>query len=171
MSDRGYGFKFLTPWGTTESEYGRCAYKLPVKDGEWGPWMKHSEPSKPDGKDCGTGRYHLMKHLDARYAPQNWWPWLAEYKGFVGESNEKIGVISLRLMRITPYQLWHIIRSGECRGANLREANLRGANLREADLREADLREADLWGADLWGADLREADLTNNFVIPQEAIY
>ena len=168
------GWKFLTPYGATEYNRKETLYPLPQPGEKWGPWIKHPEPAEPDGCDCGAGRFHVMRKLDACYAPTNWWPWFVEWRGSVGKSDEKLGCHELRLRRVPKRVFWKIIRLGWCRGANLRGANLRGADLRGANLRGAILREADLrganlwgailrganlWGANLWGADLRGADL------------
>jgi hypothetical protein len=187
------GFKFLTPYGATEHEGQMFQYHLPAPGRKWSETTWHPKPApKPDGKDCGAGGLHLMKHLDARYAPRNWWPWFARAEGLVlGESDEKLRVqgVSLRLVR--KEVLWRALRppfnwgtgadlyGANLRGANLRGADLRGADLRGADLRGADLRGADLEGADLYGANLDGADLygahSNRFTLwpagyqPEEA--
>jgi len=171
----GYGWKFLTPWGSTEGydtlgiarKRGQTAatyYELPRPGQKWSEWQVHPQPDAPDGEDCGRGRWHVMKRLDARYAPKSWWPWFAEYRGVIGESEEKAGVSELRLRRVRPEVFWRIARLGHLCGANLRgaalrDANLRGANLRGADLRDANLRGANLCGADLSGTALRYANL------------
>ena len=154
MTDRGYGFKFLNGYGATVYNNKDFIYPLPQPSEKWGPWIEHPEPSKPDGNDCGGGRLHVMKKLSADYAPSGWWPWFCEWEGLIGESDEKEGVIRLRLRRIPRKVFWKIIRMGYCKGADLW-----GADLWKADLRGANLREADLRGANLWEADLRKADL------------
>ena len=133
----GNGIKFLTPWGTTEQHY--TEYALPQPGEKWGAWMEHPAPAAPDGNDCGPGRYHVMKSMSAQHAPRNWWPWWVQYEKIVGESEEKIGVVRLRLRRIRPATFYRLIRAGWCVGANLRGANLRGACLYNADLTGADL--------------------------------
>jgi len=165
----GRGWKFLNQYGATEYEGVETIDPLPRPDEKWGPWLTHPEPAEPDGKDCGAGRWHVMKKLSARYAPVGWWPWFCEYRGIIGESKEKVGVRELRLKRVSKRVFWRIIRLGWCcgadlryanlQGADLRSANLQGADLRYADLRYADLRDADLRSANLQGADLRYADL------------
>ena len=177
----GYGWKFLTPLGSTEGndvpgnehKRGQTAatyYELPRPGRKWGAWQVYPRPHAPDGKDCGDGRWHIMKRLDARYAPESWWPWFAEYRGVIGESDEEIGVSELRLRRVRPEVFWRIARFGYLQnahlygahlcGANLIGANLSGANLFGADLRDANLSGANLSGADLFGADLRDANLS-----------
>ena len=170
----GRGWKFLNQYGATEYEGVETIYPLPRPDEKWGPWLTHPEPAEPDGKDCGSGRWHVMKKLSAQYAPIGWWPWFVEYRGIFGESDKKVGVRELRLRLVPKRVFWRVIRLGWCkgsnlwnavlwnadlRGANLRGANLRDANLRYADLRNANLRDANLEGADLRYADLRDADL------------
>ena len=173
----GYGWKILTPWGSTEGNdtpgiahkrgQGWTAnYELPRPGQKWSEWQVHPEPDAPDGEDCGHGRWHVMKRLDARYSPASWWPWFAEYRGVIGESEEKAGVSELRLRRVRPAVFWRIARLGYLRGANLsgadlRGANLSGANLRGANLRGANLREANLYDANLRSATLLSADLSD----------
>ena len=124
----GYGIKFLTPWMTTESN-GSTPYPCPAPGQKWSEWMEHPDPADPDGADCGSGRYHVMKIVSANYAPLNWWPWFVRYEDMIGESHEKVGVKRLRLRRIRPEALHRMIRWGWCSGANLRSANLRSADL------------------------------------------
>ena len=178
----GYGWKFLTPWGSTEGrdtpgiahKRGQTAaadYELPRPAQKWGEWQVHPQPNAPDGQDCGAGRWLVMKKLDARYAPKGWWPWFAEYRGVIGESEEKAGVSELRLRRVRPQVFWRIARFGrlsgaDLSGANLSEAYLSGANLSgaylsSADLSDANLRNVDLGSANLRNANLRRADLRN----------
>ena len=162
-----HGWKFLTPWGTTEQYY--TEYPLPAPGKKWGAWLEHPQPAATDGNDCGAGRWHVMKRLSAEYAPRNWWPWFAEARGIVGEGAEKFGATAIRLRRVRPAVFARMIRLGWCKGANLyraylRDANLTGANLesaylRDADLTDAYLRDANLTDADLTGADLYRADL------------
>ena len=185
-----YGWKFLTPLGSTEGndvpgnehKRGQAAatyYELPRPGQKWGEWQVHPQPHAPDEKDCGDGRWHIMKRMDARYAPESWWPWFAEYRGVIGESDEEIGASELRLRRVRPEVFWRIARFGYLQnahlygahlsganliganlcGANLIGANLSGADLAAANLTNADLRGANLYGADLFGADLRDAHL------------
>ena len=146
----GNGIKFLTPWGTTEQHY--TEYALPAPTKKWGAWMEHPAPARPDGDDCGPGRYHVMKTLSAQYAPIIWWPWWVEYEEIVGESAEKVGVARLRLRRIRPAVFHRMIRFGWCKDANLTGVNLTGANLRGANLEGANLRGANLTRANLYGA-------------------
>jgi len=171
-------FKFLDPTGATYYDGKPFYYVLPRPDQKWSDPTMHPDPVEPDGNPCGPGRLHAMKHMDAQYAPQNWWPWAARPVGPVtGADNEKLSAPGLRLRRISPEAFARCLRPpfnwGRGRyltGANLRRADLRWANLRRADLRRADLRwanlrradlsEAYLSGADLTGADLREADLS-----------
>jgi len=164
MKADGRGFKFLNGYNATTHEGNDFVYPVPGPGEKWGPWFAHPSPTEPDGEDCGAGRIHVMKKLDARYAPSNWWPWFCEYRDVTGESEEKAGVREIRLRRISQHTFWKIIRMGYCsrtylRGANLRGANLRGAYLEGAYLRRAYLEGADLEGANLRGADLRRADL------------
>ena len=148
------GYKFLTPYGSTKGRNADGAttdrhgqppetfYPLPQPGEKWGPWFPHPNPAVPDGKDCGPGRWHIMKSIDARYAPNAWWVWYAEGRGVVGESSEKYGVTEIRLRRITLTVFCKMARLGW----------LRGADLGGADLGDANLRGADLVGADLGGA-------------------
>ena len=184
MKADGRGFKFLNSYNATTHEGNDFVYPVPPPGEKWGPWFPHPEPAEPDGEDCGAGRIHVMKKLDARYAPTQWWPWFCEYRGVIGESDEKLGVREIRLRRISQKIFWKIIRLGHCRGAylagaylvgadlaganlvganiagaNLAGANLRGANLRGANLRGANLRGAYLAGANLRGANLRGANI------------
>ena len=158
------GFKFLNQYNATTYGGIDCVYPVPGPGEKWGPWFKHPEPGKPDGKDCGPGGWHVKKRLDAYNAPAGWWPWFAEGRGILGESEEKFRCAEIRLRRIPNRVFWKIIRMGYCRGAYLRKTNLRGANLYGANLEgtylaRADLREANLNGANLNGANLRRADL------------
>ena len=151
------GWKFLNPRGASEWEGVEYPYSLPAPGEKWGAWMRHPEPA-------GPGRLHVMRQLDARYAPEIWSLWFAEARGVVCEDEEKLGATEVRLRRVTPRAFWRIIRWGWCAGANLRRANLQGANLEGADLDGAnlegvDLRRADLDGANLYGANLRRANL------------
>ena len=157
MTDHGYGFKFLNPYGATQYNNEDFLYPLPLPDQKWGEWIEHPDPAEPDGNDCGPGRLHVMLRLSAQYAPNDWYPWFVEWEGLIGESNEKCGVRRLRLRRITTKAFHKIIRTGYCRGADLTGANLRGADLTGANLRGAYLRGANLRGANLRGAYLTEA--------------
>ena len=89
--------------------------------------MEISRPAKPDGEDCGPGGWHIMKCLNAKYAPKNWWPWFAQGRGIVGESDEKVRVHEIRIRRITRVLFWRVLRLGWGRGAYLRGADLRWA--------------------------------------------
>ena len=144
----GRGFKFLNGYNATTYTGKDFIYPVPGPGEKWGPWFLHPEPAEPDGDDCGAGRIHIMKKLDARYAPNHWWPWFCEYRGVIGESDEKLGAKEIRLRRITESVFWKIIRLGHCSGANLWRADLRDADLRGANLWGADLRGANLWGAE-----------------------
>ena len=153
------GWKFLNPYGATVHFGTETLYPLPRPGEKWGPWFEHPEPVT-DGQDCGPGRYHVMRRLDARYAPANWWPWYAQAEGLAGESAEKYGCHRLRLRRVTCRVFWRIIRLGWCHSSNLSGADLSRANLSRADLDGANLDGADLSGADLYRADLYRADLS-----------
>jgi len=161
-------FKFLTPDGCTYHNGQQFVYNLPGRGEKWATTM-HPEPQeKPDGLDCGPGGIHLMKALDAGYAPDNWWPWWARPAGLVlGKSSEKLRVQGCDLRRISPRVLARCLRPpfnwgrrANLSGADLYTANLRGANLSWADLRGANLRGADLYTANLRGANLRGANLS-----------
>jgi hypothetical protein len=165
------GFKFLDSLGATYYQGEPFYYTLPKATQKWGNWQRHPEPAKQqDGDDCGYGAFHVMKKINACYAPNNWWVWFAEGRGIVGESNQKFRCIEIRLRRIPIRVLWRIARIGhlsyadlfdaDLRGADLSYADLRGANLFDADLRGADLSYADLRGANLFDANLRDADLS-----------
>jgi len=171
----GYGWKFLTPWASTEGHEvpGRwhksgqteaTYYELPHPGQKWSEWQVHPKPDAPDGKDCGHGRWHVMKRLDARYAPQNWWLWFVEYRGVIGESEEKIGVSELRLRRVRPEVLWRIARFGHLRGTDLSGVDFSSADLYDADLSSMDLRGADLSNANLHGANLSGTNLSGAYL-------
>ena len=145
--DHGYGWKFLNPYGATERGGVETLYPLPRPAEKWGPWFTHSNPCAPDGDDCGPGRWHVMKRLDACYAPEDWWVWFAEYRGVIGESQEKVGVRELRLRRVSIRVFARLLRWGYGSGANLVRANLVGANLVRANLVRANLYSANLDGA------------------------
>ena len=153
-------FKFLDPTGATYRNDKPFYYILPRPDQEWSDWTIHPEPAEPDNCACGAGRLHLMKILNAQYAPHNWWPWEAEGDMLVGEDKEKAAYWKVRLRRISPQRLWEMLRKGEREETNLRWANLSGADLIEAYLRWAYLSGAYLSGANLRWADLNEADLS-----------
>ena len=131
------GFKFLDPSNCTYRDGKAYPYPVPGPDEKWGPWFRHPEPAEPDGRDCGPGGWHIMKNRNARYAPTNWWPWFAQGRGIVGESEEKARVHEIRLRRISRAVFWRALRLGWGRGAYLWGADLRGADLREADLTDA----------------------------------
>ena len=153
------GWKFLNPRGATVREGVEYVYVLPAQGEKWGAWMRHPAPAEPDGKACGPGRWHIMRRLDACYAPKSWRVWFAETRGVVGEDEEKFGAIEVRLRRVTPRVFWRMIRWGWCAGANLEGANLQGANLSRANLEGATLRWANLEGTNLKGANLEGANL------------
>ena len=115
--------------------------------------MTHPTPAEPDGQACGPGGFHMMKGLNATYAGSNWWLWDAQWSGLLGEDAEKCRVISVRLKRIQPEELWRRLREGTGRGANLKGAHLWGAHLEGANLKGANL-----WGANLEGANLGNTD-------------
>jgi len=173
-------FKFLDPTGATYWNNQETVYALPHPGEKWGPWMTHPHPGEPDGQACGPGGYHAMKRCDATYAPVNWWPWWVQVRRILGQDDEKVRAVEIRLRRISP-RIWHrwlrlglggtdanlrwaYLRWADLRGADLSGADLSGAYLRGADLRGAYLRGADLSGADLSGADLREADLRRAYL-------
>ena len=110
------GWKFLNPRGATVREGVEYVYVLPAQGEKWGAWMRHPEPAEPDGKACGPGRWHIMRRLDACYAPEAWWVWFAEARGVTGEDGEKFGAIEVRLRRVTPRVFWRMIRWGWCAG-------------------------------------------------------
>jgi len=117
------GFKFLDPSCCTYHNGKAYAYPVPVPGEKWGPWFKHPEPAEPDGDDCGPGGWHIMKRLNASYAPRNWWPWAAQGRGLVGESNQKARVHEVRIRRISRYVFWRALRLGWGKEANLRGAD------------------------------------------------
>ncbi len=114
MNERGW--KFLNPRGATVREGVEYVYVLPAQGEKWGAWMRHPAPAEPDGKACGPGRWHIMRRLDACYAPKSWRVWFAEARGVTGEDGEKFGAIEVRLRRVTPRVLWRMIRWGWCAG-------------------------------------------------------
>jgi hypothetical protein len=162
-------FKFLAPNGCTYYNKKQFIYSLPGPGQKWAI-TRHPNPAEPDGKDCGRGRIHVMKRLNARYAPINWWPWWAKPAGkvvtvvvydddgnkigtkrqanLIGENDEKAAYIAISLRRISVPVFWRALRppfNWGC-GANLCEANLRWADLRGANLSKANLSEANLSG-------------------------
>ena len=192
-------YKFLDPSGCSSGQGNPFPYPLrqgnpfpyplPTPDQTWGPWIEvPTTEEDANGEPCGNG-LHLMKSLNAIYAPLNWWPWAAQGEGMLGEDDKKARFRRVRLRRILPPVFHRMLRLGmgkgadlvkvhlegtDLRGADLKGANLwgshlRGANLGEANLREANLGEANLegvnleWanleGANLWEAHLGEADL------------
>ena len=153
-------FKLLAPDGCTYYNGKPFAYALPGPGEKWGPWTEAPDPAEPDGEACGPGRLHLMKALNASYAPTHWWPWWAEGEGLVGEDEYKAAFRQVRLRRIMRSVFWRALRLGLGSGAYLRGADLSGADLSGANLSVAYLRGAYLRGADLSGANLSGADLS-----------
>ena len=156
-------WKFLDPTGCTYYKGEPFVYNLPQRGQKWAR-TEHPEPAEPDGRACGPGRLHLMKSLDARWAPRDWRAWWARGVVLVGEDEDKGSYQAVELRRVSPRALWRYLRLADLRGADLRganlyEATLSGANLYEANLYEATLSGANLRGANLRGADLRRADL------------
>ena len=132
-------WKFLTPNGATEYQGKEFFYNLPQNGEKWSQPTMHPNPfDEPDGNDCGEGGLHLMKKLDAQYAPRNWWPWYARPAGVVlGESDEKIRCQGVQLRRVSKRVFNWMLRSGVLRGADLSWADLSWANLSGADLSRA----------------------------------
>ena len=162
------GWKFLDPTGATyphrRDGTKEMVYLLPRPGQKWGDWMRHPNPAEPDGRTCGPGRFHIMRRLDALYAPPQWYPWFAEIRGVLGADEVKASGTEIRLRRVPPRVFWRIIRLGWCAGNDLREAplggaDLHGANLSGTDLSDADLRYADLTHANLAGANMQFARL------------
>ena len=171
-------FKFLDPTGATYYDRKPFYYVLPRPDQKWSDPTMHPDPVEPDGNPCGPGRLHAMKHMDAQYAPTNWWPWAAMPVGPVtGEDDEKLSAPGFRLRRISPEAFARCLRPpfnwgrgrylrradlsrADLRWANLSWANLSGADLSWANLSEANLSGANLSGANLSGANLYRANLT-----------
>ena len=170
MSDWKYGWRFLNAAGGTNPHSDREHYSvLPIPGEKWSDWTEHPNPAKPDGKDCGAGRLHVMLKPSAEYAPQNWWVWYVRWKeeDEVGRSNEKAGVTRYQLRRVRPVVLHRMIRLGwflNLHGADLSNAYLRGANLSGANLSYANLYGANLSGADLRGANLSDANLRDAYL-------
>lgn len=168
-------FKFLAA-GATEYQGNIFVYNLPGQDEEWATTKHPSAQEWVDGRDCGPNRLHVMRHLDSRYAPLNWWPWWAEPCGTIlGESPEKISCTAIKLKRIVPRVFWRMLKLGwardrvltraplylaDLRGANLSGADLSYSNLGRAFLTDADLSRAQLQYANLQGAILTGANLT-----------
>lgn len=139
----GYGFKFLTPYGSTFYKGVDFYYNLPHNNQKWSDWTLHPSPVREkDDLDCGPGRLHVMNRLSAAFAPNNWWVWFVRYEldDIVGQSIEKTGVKRVQLRRINKKTFLKIIRMGYLQGADLQ-----GADLREADLREAEYNEYTKW--------------------------
>lgn len=164
-----HGWKFLTPWGTTEGrdlpglaakkgQREACVYPLPQPGEKWGAWMSHPNPAQ-DGRHCGDGRFHVMKTIGAQYAPHSWWIWFAEGRGVTGQDGEKVGVNAIRLRRVRPEVFWRMLRFGWGKGANLEDATLYRANLYRANLENATLSGANLENANLENANLDRAYL------------
>jgi len=159
----GYGFKFLTPYGSTIYKGDDFYYNLPRNDQKWSDPTVHPEPfMETDNQDCGEGRLHVMNKLSAKYTPENWWVWFVRYtlEDIVSRSDEKTGVRELQLRRINQKTFWKMIRLGYLSYADLSYASLRGADLSYADLSKADLSYADLRGANLSYADLSHGNLS-----------
>lgn len=155
-------FIFLDPTGAIYYDDKPFYYNLPLHGERISARTEHPNPCEPDGLSFGAGRICIMKHLDAFFAPPNWWPWwVAEYGPVIGESEEQVGVNWVQLCRISPKTFWRMLRPpfNWGRKANLRGANLQGAKLWKADLQETNLWGANLWEVDLWGAHLRRANL------------
>jgi len=155
----GYGFKFLNPYGATEYNGVETIYPLPKGNEKWGPWFEHPNPAKFNGEECGPGGWHVMKNLSADCSPTDWWVWFVQWRGLIGQGNEKIRVAEVRLRRIDKRTFWKIIRMGYCRGANLRGVHLQLADLHGADLRGVNLQKADLYMVTLQDSNLARADL------------
>ena len=153
-------FKFLAQDGCTYRKGHQFVYNLPRRGEKWA-FTEHPEPlTEPDGFDCGPGGLHLMKKLDARYAPHAWWPWWGRPAGItLGESEEKIRSTAVELCRISPQAFWRMLRLGWGKDSYLTEANLYAANLVGANLYGAYLYAANLAGANLVEANLVEAYL------------
>jgi len=150
MTDTGYGFKALDPTGATyytrRDGTSETVYPLPRPGEKWGPWLEHHDPATPDGKPCGSGRFHVWRMLSLKYGPSGAWPWFVEWQGYIGGNEEKLGVQRLRLRRIAPKTFaralrppFHWGKGADLYGADLYGADLRGANLSGADLSEANL--------------------------------
>jgi len=121
---RIFGWKFLTPNGSTIRNGVEFFYNLPKRDEKWSDWTEHPNPAEPDGNDCGEGRLHVMKKFSARYAPDNWWPWYTECANIIGESCDKIGAAKIRLRRISKKLFFWMIRKGYMRDADMRGADI-----------------------------------------------
>ena len=142
-------FKFLDPAGCTYYHHNKAfAYNLPRANQKYAG-TQHPKPSDPDGYPCGPGRLHLMKSLNAKYAPVPWWPWWAVGVGLIGEDDEKAAYAAVRLRRIRRDVFWRALRPPFNWGS--------GANLRLADLYGADLRKASYNDYTIWPANF-EAD-------------
>ena len=142
-------FKFLDPTGCTYHNGEAFQYNLPQRGEKWAV-TEHPEPAAHDGASCGPGRLHLMRKLDARYAPRNWWPWWAiGIDDEIGCDHEKAAFGVIKLRRISPQMLARCLRPpfNWGKGANLYGAYLSGAYLYGADLSRANLCGADLYGA------------------------
>jgi len=157
MSDYITGFKFLDPTGATYYEGKRFQYNLPHRGERFAVTVCPDAIMEPDGEDCGPGGLHLMKYLDARYAPNIWWPWHARGYHVLGQGTEKARVTEIWLRPIAPKMFHRLLRSGFGAAHDLYGADLSGADLSGADLSVADLSRANLYGADLSGADLSGA--------------
>ena len=130
-------FKFLDASGCTYYEGKPFEYNLPGRGEKWSQPTIHPEPAEPDGEACGPGRLHLMNHLNACYAPYNWWPWWARGIDEIGGDEEKTAFAGVQLRRIDRYTFWRALRPPFSWG--------KGANLSGADLSGADHDEYTIW--------------------------
>ena len=162
----GYGWKALSPDGCTYYNGDEYQYILPRPGEKWGPVNVHPDPAQPDGRDCGSGRFHVHNKPTYQYGPSSCWLWYVRYpkSAIVGSSGEKTGVIALQLRRVSRNSFIRMIRLGWLTGANLYGAYLRGANLDRANLTDANLTGAHLTDANLRGADLTRANLTRAYL-------
>jgi len=157
-------YKFVTKEGTTSHEGIVQNYSLPIlnDDGSYTPgeWVQPQDrilALYEDTEDCGANRLHLMKSINAIFAPKYWVCYIAEGDTLVGESDEKASYQRVRLLE--PVDIPLLAREGRLKGANLQWIDLQGAYLLWADLHGADLHGANLQGADLLGVDLQGAYL------------
>lgn len=162
MSKKYPYFKFTSPCGETCYHQKHTLYT----PGRRTPRLPDFER---DGQACGPGRYHLVKIVDARYAPPNWVLWRARGYTMGGQNNKKASFaqVILRPRPITPRVIARFIRMHGAPNADLRYANLRNANLRNANLRDANLRNANLYNAILYNANLRNAAANSRTLWPE----
>jgi uncharacterized protein YjbI with pentapeptide repeats len=165
------GFKFLNPNGATIYDGKEYPYILPQPGEKWGAWFKHPDPAKPDRQACGYGGWHISKRLNDEWGKGRY-PWFAEGRIVLGEDEQKIRVVEIRLRRV-PRKLFEkllkigwgkysTLRRSDLSGSDLSGSDLSGSNLSGSNLRGSDLSGSNLSGSDLRGSDLSDSNLSGS---------